>query len=174
MVRPDGEEEQMIVGRGVGWPVTRRGTSPERAVARTVGDGTAPGDVVERDDGAAIRFEPHPNGGGLVARSATVAPSAFVARTAWIDPGAVVRAGACVGAEVWVRDGAVVEEEAVLESRVTVGAGASVGRRALVGARTTLGRGSRVGELAVVERDSEVPAGGQAAGSRLSRGPLPG
>src|SRR5690606_39228375 len=42
----------------------------------------------EDDDGTMLRYVQHPNGGGLVERGAKVHPTAWVAPTAYVDPGA--------------------------------------------------------------------------------------
>src|SRR5690606_5597600 len=84
---------------------------------------------VEADDGTVLRYARHPNGGGLVERTAHVHPTAWVADTAYVDPGARVGADAHLDAGAWVDRGAV------------VAAGARIGANAHVGPRE-IGRAS--------------------------------
>jgi len=126
---------------------------------------------LEQDDGTVVRYRRHDNGDGLVAVGAQVAPSAYVAATAWVDPGATVEPQARVGGYVWVQSGAVVRTGARLGTHVVVGRGALVGAHARLGGWVTLGERSRVQARAVVAPEETVPAGEEllASAARAAR-----
>jgi carbonic anhydrase/acetyltransferase-like protein (isoleucine patch superfamily) len=75
----------------------------------------------------------HPNGGGMVAETATVAPSAYIGKDCEVLDNAVV-GDACI-----VSEGAVIFGDAVLETESIVEGGARVGGTAFLSATTIHG-----------------------------------
>jgi len=114
---------------------------------------------LETEDGKVVRYQRHENGGGLVARGAKVDATAYVADSAWVDPGGVVEAGASVGKFCWVEPGAVVQERARLGSHVHVGRDAVVGRGARLGTRVDVGADARLDAGLVVEPEARIAEG---------------
>lgn len=128
-------------------------------------------ETLELDDGTVVRYRRHENGGGRVALDATVHPSAYIAGTTWVDPGAVVQVGARIGPYGWVERHAVVGPGATLADGVRVGAGAVIGHGCRIGARVDLGTGSDVAAGSVLHEDTSVRPGVRVARSVRARGP---
>ena len=102
--------------------------------------------------------------------AATRGPAAAgIHASACIEPGAVVHAGASIGAFVHVAAGARIDNGAVVGAHGVIGAGASVGEGTRLAPRVTLGEACRIGARAVVHSGVVIgadgfgfaPAGGQ-------------
>lgn len=110
----------------------------------------------EDDDGTVLRYYRHPNGEGLVEATADVHSSAWVDRSAYVDPEARVHASARVAAGAWVDRGAVVEEDAVVGTNAHLGAGAVLSRGARLRHGAVVGPRVRVTEFATIAPDTVV------------------
>ena len=87
----------------------------------------------DADNGTALRYSRHENGGGFVESRARVATTAHVGPSAYVDRGAIVGAYARIGSGAWIDGGAVVHEGAVIGPAAHIGPGAVVGRGAKIG-----------------------------------------
>lgn len=79
------------------------------------------------------------------AASASVAPSAHVAASAWVGPNAVIAAGAAVGERCSIGPNCVIEEGARLGDDCRLQAGVTICRGVVVGRRCTFKAGAVVG-----------------------------
>ena len=87
-------------------------------------------------------------------------PAAGVHRSAVVEEGARIAAGASIGAFAFVGAGAVVDEGAVIGSHVHIGAGAAVGERSWLKAHVTLSDACRIGRRAIVHSGAVIGADG--------------
>jgi acetyltransferase EpsM len=98
----------------------------------------------------------------LVARDASVSPTAIVADGAVVLARAIVNTGARVGAHAIVNSGAIVEHDVELGDYVHVGPGVAIGGGARIGAGTHIGLGAcvrdhvRVGKNVVIGMGAAV------------------
>jgi UDP-3-O-[3-hydroxymyristoyl] glucosamine N-acyltransferase len=110
----------------------------------------------DADNGTALRYSRHENGGGFVESRARVAATAHVGPSAYVDRGAIVGAYARIGSGAWIDGGAIVHEGAVIGPAAHIGPGAVVGRGARIGSRVKIGAEAHVWDAARVESDEII------------------
>lgn len=119
---------------------------------------------LELDDGTIVRYRRHENGGGRVALNATVHATAFIAESAWVDPGAVVQAGARVARFSWIERHASIGPWSVIADSVRVGAGAVIGNGCRIGPHAQVGPKAQVPDGVVIAEDGFVRPGARGHG----------
>lgn len=95
----------------------------------------------------------------LVAKSATVSPSAEVGSGIMLLQNTVVQAGCKLGSHVIVNTGAIIDHDCVVGDFVHVAQGAVIAGRCVIGEGALIGPGAVLSTGAVVPAWSEVPAG---------------
>jgi len=113
---------------------------------------------------------PHPNGGGFVAKSAHVDPTAYVAKNAMVLEGARVTGRARICGEAVVRQSAQVGDDAVVSGYARVGERAQLGGQAHVGGYAKLAGKARLGGNARLQEYATLDGDGAVSGDVMIRG----
>ena len=113
---------------------------------------------------------PHPNGGGFVAKSAQVDPTAYVANTAMVLDGAKVTGRAKICGEAVVRQSAQVGDDAVVSGYARVGDRAQLTGHAHVGGYAKLSGKARLGGNARLQEYATLDGEGSVGGDVMIRG----